>query len=223
MTPDQIITTHYGKLTSAQIAKVIGDGWNDARVRVRAQRLGIAKTIGPRTGVFIPSNGMTDTELQTVRQHWDAHSIAAIALMVKRRCATVRAAAKRLGLPSKQLEREPVVPVDVRAMRAERRESGLVAVPPRPSGQKITKLPQLQQPPVMDFTDAADLDVEERPRARPVPLPPITPERIHARHQIEAVHEMRRLAPDELRCICGRPGAVHCHEHRQLLQREGVL
>ena len=133
-----------------------------------------------------------------------------------------------LGKIDRMRKADPSIPNRVENGRASLitrriREGYKKPTPPKLPGQKIPKLPQLQQPPVMKFTDAADLDMDQAPRARTVPLPPITPERVQARHKIEAVHEERRLYSPELRCICGKPGAVHCDTHKQLLEREGVL
>jgi transposase-like protein len=43
------------------------------------------------------------------------------------------------------------------------------------------------------------------------------------RWQLEIHLEGRRDTHIQLRCVCGRPGAPHCAEHRALLHREGVL
>ena len=202
MTPDQIITTNYGKMTSVEIGRLIGK--SDACVRARAQKLGL---VPKRDVVGKPPIVLSAEDKDRVRLLWPLHTLRDISRIMKRCPKVIRRFADQDKLPPKQTAANVV----------------LSARAPKPAGQKITKLPQLQQPPVMDFSDAADFDVEREPRARPVPLPPITPERIRARHQIEAVHEERRTYRSELRCICGRPGAVHCHEHKQLLQREGVL
>ncbi len=199
MTPDQIITTHYGKMTSVEIGRMIGK--SDACVRARAQKLGL---VPKRATVGLPPIRLSNEDKRRVHELWPLHSLRDVARIMRRCPKVIRRYADAAGLPAKRTSLN-----NVRAMK--------------PSGQKITKLPQLQQPPIFDFSDAVDLDTEPAPRMRTVPLPPITPERIHARHQIEAVYEERKLAPDELRCICGRPGAVHCAEHKQLLQREGVL
>lgn len=203
MTTDQIIITHYGKKSSIEIGRLIGK--SDASVRARAQKLGL---VPKRATIGLPPIRLSNEDKERIRLLWPLHSLREVAKIVRRCPNVVRRFAKADGLPSKQTAHHVVLSP---------------RQPRQPGGQRITKLPQLQQPPIFDFTDAADLDTDEEPRARRVPLPPITIERIRARHEIEAVHEERRLAPDELRCICGKPGAVHCAEHKLLLQREGVL
>lgn len=101
----------------------------------------------------------------------------------------------------------------------------------KPAGDKPTRhrpsSPAAVAKPVFDFSaiiEQADLDTPQRAKARfDIPgLPRITAERVHARRVLE-LHIDEKRYDGALRCICGRPGAVHCAEHRRLLQREGVL
>ena len=175
MTTDQIIITNYGKLTSIEIGRLIGK--SDACVRARAQKLGI---VPKRATVGLPPTRLSQEDKDRIRLLWPLHSLRDVAKIVRRCPNVVRRFAKMDGLPSKQTAAHVV----------------LNSRQPRQPGTRIPKLPQLQQPPVMDFTDAADLDTDDEPRARRVPLPPITLERIRARHEIEAVHW---ISLDELR------------------------
>lgn len=87
--------------------------------------------------------------------------------------------------------------------------------------------PAAVAPPIFDFsaiTEQDEIEKPERTKARfDIPgLPRITPERVHARRALELQLDEQRY-DGALRCICGKPGAIHCAKHKALLQREEAL
>lgn len=182
-----LIAAHYHTKTSNQIAEMLGPQWTDARVRVRAQRLGLATKQQSGNAKKIMA------ARERVAAMWSTHTLADIAAEVNRTIATVNAWAKSMLLP-------PRVPVRFGT--------------PKPTPTLAV------MPPVIPATARV-----VREAGRPVAI--MTEAEKHyaalrAGWANEARAEEARRA-HELRCICGKPGAIHCAEHRHLLQREGVL
>lgn len=90
--PDQYILDNYGKVTAPAIAEVLGPGWSAVRVRVKAQRLGIAATRPPG------EMKQWERNRETVRSMWTSHRIIDIAEAVGKNIETVRAWARSMQL-----------------------------------------------------------------------------------------------------------------------------
>jgi hypothetical protein len=95
LNPDEVIRAHYGTATASEIAASLGPGWSAIRVRVKAQRLGVAAQR--------PAGDMKQWERnrETVRSMWATHRIIDIAEAVGKSIETVRAWSRSMQLPRK--------------------------------------------------------------------------------------------------------------------------